>query len=71
MPNQYIVKKGDTLWGIAKQHQVSLAELKQANPHLKHPDQIFPGNEMTIPMKPLNQVVPGDKITIPDKSNKQ
>ena len=68
MPNQYIVKKGDTLWGIAKQHQVSLAELKQANPHLKQPDQIFPGNEITIPMKVPNQIVPGDKITIPDKT---
>lgn len=31
LPNKYIVKKGDTLWSIAKENNISISELKSAN----------------------------------------
>jgi len=45
----YIVKKGDTLWGIAKRYNVSLTELIAANPHIRNPNLIYPGNEVRLP----------------------
>lgn len=45
----YGVVKGDTLWDIARAHNVSLDELIAANPHVANPDLIFPGDRITIP----------------------
>ena len=45
----YLVKKGDTLWGIAKRHGVSLTALIAANPQIKNPNLIYPGDRVTIP----------------------
>lgn len=45
----YTVKKGDTLWGIAKRYGVSLTELIAANPQIKNPNLIYPGNEVRLP----------------------
>lgn len=45
----YIVKKGDTLWGIAKRYGVTLSALIAANPQIKNPNLIYPGNEVRIP----------------------
>ena len=45
----YIVKKGDTLWGIARQNGVSLASLAAANPQIKNPNLIYPGEKVSIP----------------------
>lgn len=45
----YTVKKGDTLWGIAKQYGVALTALIAANPQIKNPNLIYPGNEVRIP----------------------
>ena len=45
----YIVKKGDTLWGIAKRYGVALTKLIAANPQIKNPNLIYPGNEVRIP----------------------
>lgn len=45
----YIVKKGDTLWGIAKQYGVALAELIAANPQIKNPNLIYPGDRVRMP----------------------
>lgn len=44
-----VVRKGDTLWGIAKRYGVELAELVRANPQIKNPNLIYPGNEVRIP----------------------
>ena len=61
MPSEYTVKSGDTLWGIAKQHHVSFQELKRANPQIKHPNQILPGDKVVIPDHLLgNKEVGGD-----------
>ena len=45
----YTVKKGDTLWGIAKRYQVALTALIAANPQIKNPNLIYPGNRVSIP----------------------
>jgi len=45
----YLVKKGDTLWGIAKRYGVSLTALIAANPQIKNPNLIYPGDEVNIP----------------------
>lgn len=45
----HIVKKGDTLWGIARQYGVALTDLITANPQIKNPNLIYPGNEVRLP----------------------
>lgn len=45
----YTVVRGDTLWKIASRHQVGVSELISANPQLRNPDLIYPGNVVTIP----------------------
>ncbi|MGI6097074.1 MAG: SafA/ExsA family spore coat assembly protein [Dethiobacteria bacterium] len=45
----YIVQKGDTLFKIAKRFGVPLDALIAANPQLKDPNLIFPGDRIIIP----------------------
>ena len=45
----YTVKKGDTLWGIAKAYGVSLTALIAANPQIKNPNLIYPGDRVQMP----------------------
>ncbi|MFB1080551.1 SafA/ExsA family spore coat assembly protein [Jeotgalibacillus sp. JSM ZJ347] len=45
----HVVQKGDTLWTIAKNYQVSFEELKAANAYLADPDMIMPGMKIKIP----------------------
>ncbi len=45
----YIVESGDDLFAIASSHNVTLAVLEQANPQIKPPGLIFPGQWVTIP----------------------
>lgn len=45
----YTVKRGDTLWGIARRYSVTLNSLIAANPQIKNPNLIYPGNEVRIP----------------------
>lgn len=42
------VKKGDTLWGIAKSYGVTLAALIAKNPQIKNPNLIYPGDKVRI-----------------------
>jgi nucleoid-associated protein YgaU len=52
----YTVKKGDTLWAIAKAHYGEGSKFKaifEANrPMLKDPDKIYPGQTLRIPPEP-------------------
>lgn len=48
-PKTYKVKKGDTLSKIAKAHKVTLKKLIAANPQIKNPDLIHPGDIINIP----------------------
>jgi len=47
----YIVKKGDTLYKIAQRECVSLEALIKANPQIKDPNLIYPGQKIRIPDK--------------------
>lgn len=44
----YRVVKGDTLWGIAKRHGVTVEQLLQRNPDIKNPNLIRVGQEVVI-----------------------
>ena len=45
----HTVVKGDSMWKIAVKYQVGLSELKNANPHIKNPSLIYPGDVITVP----------------------
>lgn len=45
----YTVRKGDTLWGIAKRHGAALTALIAANPQIKNPNLIYPGDRVKLP----------------------
>jgi len=45
----YTVKSGDSMWKIAVKHQVGLSEIIAANPQIKNPALIYPGQKLTIP----------------------
>ena len=45
----YTVRKGDTLWGIAGQYGVPLTALIGANPQIKNPNLIYPGDRVNLP----------------------
>jgi murein DD-endopeptidase MepM/ murein hydrolase activator NlpD len=46
----YIVKKGDTMWDIARRYKISLQSLTNANKHIKNPHWIYVGNKLNIPV---------------------
>lgn len=45
----HTVRKGDSLWSIAGQYGVGLAELIRANPQIKNPNLIHPGEAVRLP----------------------
>lgn len=46
----YTVQKGDTLWLIAKRYGISLESLIKANPQIKDPNKIYPGDKVKVPV---------------------
>jgi uncharacterized YkwD family protein/spore coat assembly protein SafA len=45
----YTVVSGDSLWKIASKNQVGVSELISANPQLKNPNMIYPGQVLQMP----------------------
>ena len=48
-PHVYVVRSGDTLWQIAMTFKIDLSQLIAANPQIKDPSVILPGEQVTIP----------------------
>ncbi|MBQ7646746.1 MAG: SafA/ExsA family spore coat assembly protein [Clostridia bacterium] len=48
--DRYTVVKGDSLWKIAVKYQVGLDEIISANPQIKDPDLIYPGDVIYVPL---------------------
>ena len=46
------VVKGDSMWKIATRYQVGVDEIILANPQIKNPSLIYPGQILTIPLIP-------------------
>lgn len=46
----YVVKKGDTLWSIARKHGTTWQILRELN-KIKNPDFIYPGQKILLPAK--------------------
>lgn len=72
---QYVVRPGDTVWGIARSHHVSVQQIIQEN-HLRNADRIYPGERLTLgdpapaasapapaPAPPANQAAPAAAIS--------
>ncbi len=47
---KYTVVRGDSLWKIAVRYKVGLDELIGANPQIKNPDLIYPGDVIEVPV---------------------
>ena len=45
----HTVAAGDTMWKIASRYKVGTSEVISANPQVKNPDLIYPGQKLTIP----------------------
>ena len=62
---EYTVVSGDVFWRIAQAHNLTTDELIAANPQIKDPGRIFPGDKIYIPAaSPLPEE---DKPPEPDK----
>ncbi len=48
-PAVYTVVRGDSMWKIAVKYEIGLSEIISANPQIKNPALIYPGQKMTIP----------------------
>jgi len=48
-PVKYIVKPGDTLWGISVKYNTEIAQIRKYNPQLVNTDSIKVGDVLTIP----------------------
>ncbi len=64
---RYTVQRGDTLSEIAQNHDVTLGKLLLANPHIKNPNLIHPGQQLTVPQKtkPAAHQKPAPQATHP------
>ncbi|RSD26912.1 SafA/ExsA family spore coat assembly protein [Mesobacillus subterraneus] len=45
----HTVQPGDTMWKISVRYKVGLSEIIAANPHIKNPSLIYPGQKINIP----------------------
>ena len=63
-PQSYTVKSGDWLSKIAPKHGISTAALIKANPQIKNPNLIFPGQKINIPGKAYGGLIDPAKMSM-------
>ncbi|MGI6129023.1 MAG: DUF3794 and LysM peptidoglycan-binding domain-containing protein [bacterium] len=51
----HVVQPGESLWSIAQRYGVTVEALMAANPSLKHPELLYPGQKVCIPDKVIGQ----------------
>lgn len=61
IPYSVTVKKGDTLWGLAREHKVSVATIASKN-NLKKPYRLRVGQQLRLPVPAYHRVAPGDTL---------
>jgi spore coat assembly protein SafA len=61
--DKYTVQKGDTLWDISQKNGLALQDVIDANPQIKNPDLIFPGQEIKLPAKAAADAPAAEKET--------
>jgi serine-type D-Ala-D-Ala endopeptidase (penicillin-binding protein 7) len=66
----HIVKRGDTLWDIARKYQISVTELSQHNA-ISNRAALIPGQELDIPAASIVEAVTGEPVAHLAKSNLQ
>lgn len=62
---EYIIQKGDTLWGISEKHYNDTflwPKLWKFNPEIENPDLIYPGTKIRIPTK---EELLGQAVAVP------
>lgn len=60
-PNEIIIQKGDTLYGLSKRHQVSLQGLIRQN-NIKAPFTLLVGQRLRLPAPEIHTVMRGDTL---------
>lgn len=45
----YTVRPGDSMWKIAVRYQIGVSEIIHANPSVKNPNLIYPGQKLSVP----------------------
>jgi rubrerythrin len=56
---RYVVQPGDTIFKIAKAYNVEMVEIIHLN-HLKHPNRIYPGQVLLLPVLETHEPTPGE-----------
>ena len=67
----YVVKKGDTLWGISRdllQDPLLWPRLWETNSFISNPNLIYPGDQLVVPGKDLNPAAPVVEAPAPARS---
>lgn len=62
---EYMVQQGDTMWLISRRFGISLDALIRANPQIRNPEMIFPGEIVRIPTMGATMPVPGTPVPSP------
>lgn len=57
MPFDYVTKRGDTLYRIARQNGIMLGELMAANPQVAEDETIYPGQVIRVPDRTLRRYI--------------
>jgi uncharacterized YkwD family protein/spore coat assembly protein SafA len=60
----YTVQSGDTLWEISVRFRVGLSEIIRANPRLKNPNLIYPGQRVNIPNLRTTKTIESEVIQL-------